>query len=168
MNKRVIESLIKAGALDSLGKRGQLYGRGRQGHGARAEGAEGCRAGPDRPVRTVQRRAGARRGTATICPTCRTGKRASAWRTKKKCSGSLSPVTRWTSMPRRSQSDRRDFDRRSAGAQAAGAALGQGVRPGRRDPGCGNDAWAAGAEDASAKASSTRRQRSKTRPAKST
>jgi len=25
MNKRVIESLIKAGALDSLGKRGQLY-----------------------------------------------------------------------------------------------------------------------------------------------
>ena len=27
MNKRVIESLIKAGALDSLGKRGQLYCR---------------------------------------------------------------------------------------------------------------------------------------------
>ncbi len=37
MNKRVIESLIKAGALDSFGPRAQADGRRGQGDGARAE-----------------------------------------------------------------------------------------------------------------------------------
>ncbi len=47
MNKRVIESLIKAGALDSLGTRGAADGGRGQGDGAGAEGAEGCGAGTD-------------------------------------------------------------------------------------------------------------------------
>ena len=54
MNKRVIESLIKAGALDSLGTRGPLMRRGGQGDGARAEGAARCGAGTEWTVRVVQ------------------------------------------------------------------------------------------------------------------
>ena len=54
MNKRVIESLIKAGALDSLGKRGPLYDGGGQGDGARAEGAEGRGARASGAVWTVR------------------------------------------------------------------------------------------------------------------
>ena len=54
MNKRVIESLIKAGALDSLGKRGHADEGGGQGDGAGAEGAEGCGAGTERAVWAVR------------------------------------------------------------------------------------------------------------------
>ncbi len=48
MNKRVIESLIKAGALDSLGKRGQLVRRSGQGDGESGESAAAMRR-RDRP-----------------------------------------------------------------------------------------------------------------------
>ena len=54
MNSRVIESLIKAGALDSLGTRGCALCRRRQGHGARPEGAEGRGVRPDRPLRPLR------------------------------------------------------------------------------------------------------------------
>ena len=60
MNKRVIESLIKAGALDSLGTRGQLNNAVEQGDGARAEGATRRRTGTEWIVRPLRRGAGAR------------------------------------------------------------------------------------------------------------
>jgi DNA polymerase-3 subunit alpha len=51
MNKRVIESLIKAGALDSMGTRAQLMAAVDKAMERGAEGAERCGAGAARAVR---------------------------------------------------------------------------------------------------------------------
>ncbi len=55
MNKRVLESLIKAGAMDCFGKRAAGDGGARQGDGAGAEGAEGCGGGAAWAVRDLRR-----------------------------------------------------------------------------------------------------------------
>ena len=77
MNKRVIESLIKAGALDSLGKRAALFGavdkameRAQKAQRDAAQGQHGL-------FGSLQRVAFAfTAATATTCRTCPTGKRA--------------------------------------------------------------------------------------------
>ena len=168
MNKRVIESLIKAGALDSLGNARPAVRRGRQGDGARAEGAEGCGAGPDGPVRPVRRNARATASTATICPACRTGKRASASPTRRRCWASSSPAIRWTSTPRRLRNlagmistaeacERKPAERR----------WGQRQRSRRRDSGGRHHSRTARAKERSATRNFTRRPRSKTPAARS-
>ena len=77
MNKRVIESLIKAGALDSLGTRGQFspqstrrWSAHRRRRRMLRKGRPGFSACSMKSPRTAK--------TATICRRCRTGKRASA------------------------------------------------------------------------------------------
>ena len=148
MNKRVIESLIKAGALDSLGTRGAADRRGRQGDGARAEGAERCGAGADaassgsstkRPRTAARRRRPAARR--------RLGRERAAGQRERSAGilclrPSAGQVRRKAAQPAR-----RDSDRRSAGTQAAGAALGQAVGPGRRDSGGGHHPRPARAEE---------------------
>ena len=99
MNKRVIESLIKAGALDSLGKRGPLMAavdkameRAQKAQKDAAQGQsglfglfdEGPRAGP----------------AATNCRAWPIGKKASGWPMKKRCWDSLSRDIRWINMQR--------------------------------------------------------------------
>ena len=100
MNKRVIESLIKAGALDSLGKRGPLMAavdkameRAQKAQKDAAQGQTGL-------FGLVQRRAGAGTRMKTICRACPTGKRASGWRMKKRCWDFLSRGIRWISTRR--------------------------------------------------------------------
>ena len=61
LNKRVLESLIKAGAMDCFGKRAAINGRARRRHGARAESAKGCRRGPARSFRHLRLRRSALR-----------------------------------------------------------------------------------------------------------
>ena len=62
VNRRMIESFIKAGALDSLGARtGAVVRRDRRRHGNRHAGAEGSRQRPIRPVRRSRRPANPRR-----------------------------------------------------------------------------------------------------------
>ena len=56
MNKRVLESLIKAGAMDSFGRTVAAHGRGRQRDGAGAEGAARCSCGTAWALRNVRRR----------------------------------------------------------------------------------------------------------------
>ena len=51
LNKRVLESLIKAGAMDAFGKRAAGDGGARQGDGAGAEVAAGCGGGTAWTVR---------------------------------------------------------------------------------------------------------------------
>ena len=54
MNKRVIESLIKAGALDSLGKRGPLMTAVDKAMERAQKAQKDAAAGPDRPLRTLR------------------------------------------------------------------------------------------------------------------
>ena len=53
LNKRVLESLIKSGAMDSTGPPRAADGRARQGHRTRAENPARCRIRPARPVRRL-------------------------------------------------------------------------------------------------------------------
>ncbi len=129
MNKRVIESLIKAGALDSMGKRGPMMAAvdkameqaqkaqkdresGQAGlFGLFDEGPKAVKGGNDLPK----------------VPDWEEGERLT---NEKEVLGffvsghPLGPLRR-----KAAQSCRRDFDFRSVGAQAAGAPLGQADRP---------------------------------------
>ena len=100
MNKRVIESLIKAGALDSLGTRGQLMAARGQGDGAGAEDAARCGAGTERTVWAVRRNAGARAQRRRSAAALPIGKRASGWRMRKRCWDFLCRGIRWTNTRR--------------------------------------------------------------------
>ncbi len=69
-NKRVLESLIAAGACDSLGgHRAQLAAGARRGAGGGAAAPAGAGGGPGLAVRRGRRRA--RRADADACPRCR-------------------------------------------------------------------------------------------------
>ena len=95
MNKRVIESLIKAGALDSLGTRGQLIAAVDKAMERAQKAQKDAAAGPDAACSacsTRRRTRPQRRRPAACSPT---GKRASASPTRKRCSASLSPAIRW-------------------------------------------------------------------------
>ena len=72
LNKRVLESLIKSGAMDALGRRAQTDGRHRQSHGARAESAARCRVRPAWVVRRFQQEE-TQTAHETSCPTFPTG-----------------------------------------------------------------------------------------------
>ena len=152
MNKRVIESLIKAGALDSMGKRGPAHCRGGQGDRARPESAEG-RGARGRPASSdcLTKRPRTAPATAMTCRTSPTGKRAKPWPTKKRSSASSSPAIRSISTQRRfatcpaSSAPRRRWNanrRNAAGArrtdpadevQVAGIIHGLRVQKSRRD-----------------------------------
>ena len=54
LNKRVIESLIKSGAMDALGRRAQLMAVVDNGDGACAKVATRCRHGPAWTVRRIR------------------------------------------------------------------------------------------------------------------
>ena len=99
MNSRVIQSLIKAGALDSLGKRGPLMAavdkameRAQKAQKDAAQGQTDCSA--------CSMRHRLRVAATTICRAWQIGKKASGWPMKKKCWDSLSLGIRWTSMRR--------------------------------------------------------------------
>ncbi len=105
MNKRVIESLIKAGALDSLGKRGPMFKAVDKAMERAQKAQTRCGAGADGIVWTCSTKAprmdAMAAATATICRACPIGKRASGWRMKKRCWDFLCRGIRWTSMRRR-------------------------------------------------------------------
>ena len=67
MNKRVLESLIKAGAMDAFGPRVAGDGGAGQGDGARAEVAARCGCRAARAVRHLRRRRPVPRATAERC-----------------------------------------------------------------------------------------------------
>jgi DNA polymerase-3 subunit alpha len=128
MNKRVIESLIKAGALDSLGTRGQLM------------------AAVDKAMERAQKtQRDAEQGQSGLFglfdETPARGREADA----------LPVAADWEESEqvcrKAAQPDRRDHGGRGAGAQAAGAAVGRAGGRGGRDSGGGNHSWAARAEE---------------------
>ena len=116
-NKRTIESLIKAGAFDSLGhaRRGLLHGpRAGRRRRRRHQAQRGHR--PVRPVRL--RRPRCRRPRRRRCSTCtsptRSGTSRSCWPSSARCSGlyvSDHPAARGRAHPRRR---RRHLDRHAA------------------------------------------------------
>ena len=99
LNKRVLESLIKAGAMDAFGPRAAVIGRPRQSHGARPEIPARRSRRPARSLRHVRRLTSAIRITTakTRSPPCPNGTNTHACKTKKKSSASSSPATPWTS-----------------------------------------------------------------------
>ncbi len=148
MNKRVIESLIKAGALDSLGKRGQLYGGGGQGDGARAEGAEAMRRKGRAGLFGLFDEAPAHGRDADDLPQLPDWEEGERLANEKEVLGffvSGHPLDKYAEKLRNLTGV--ISDGRGAGAQAAGAALGTAGRSGGRDSGGGHDSWAARAEE---------------------
>ena len=110
LNKRVIESLIKAGALDSFGPRAQLMAavdkameRAQKSQRDLAAGQSGLFGGlgaifDEAPVNGT----GGLHGEIR-CPTCRTGMRICACSRRRRCWASSSPGIRWTNMRTRSK-----------------------------------------------------------------
>jgi DNA polymerase III subunit alpha len=84
LNKRVLESLIKSGAMDGFGRRAQLM----QALGTRNRGSTGCLA--YLPMKPRSRR-------ATRFPTRPTGMNTRGWRRKRKSSDFLLLGIRWKS-----------------------------------------------------------------------
>ena len=103
LNKRVMESLIKSGAMDALGRRAQLMAVARQRHGACAEDAARRGVGAAWTVRRL-RRGQPERDERARCRICPTGMSTRGWPTRKRFSASSSPGIRWRST-RRSWSD---------------------------------------------------------------
>ena len=97
MNKRVIESLIKAGAMDSLGKRGPLMAaldkameRAQRSQKDRLKGQTGLFG-----LFEEWRRQGR---IAMNCRRPQIGKRVTGWPTRKRCWGFLCQGIRWIGM----------------------------------------------------------------------
>ncbi len=94
LNKRVLESLIKSGAMDGLGRRAQLMAvldRAIEGAQKTQRDAESGQHGlfgvfQQEEVSTSQQQS---------CPILRTGMNTPGWRTRKKFSVSSSPDIRW-------------------------------------------------------------------------
>ncbi len=78
MNKRVIESLIKAGALDSLGTRGQLMAAVDKAMERAQKAQRDASAGTERAVWAVRRNAGARAQRRRFAARCRLGRERAA------------------------------------------------------------------------------------------
>ena len=105
MNKRVLESLIKSGALDSFGRRSQLIAvadrameRAAQAQRDLLAGQHGLFAGLASLFESGN--GNGHKSASMTCPTLPTGMKTSACSRKKKCWASLSPAIHWTSMPR--------------------------------------------------------------------
>ena len=103
LNKRVLESLVKSGALDSLGwKRSQCMAMidvaieyGQKARRDRESGQKGLFAG-------LSRRTVCHTGTGSL-RICRNGRWKSAWRWKRKRWDFMFPDIRWTVLPRKSR-----------------------------------------------------------------
>ena len=99
LNKRVMESLIKSGAMDPAGASRAVDGGGRQRDGPRPEerrrtrrwASTACSASSSR-TKNHRRR--------SRCPTFPTGMSTSGWATKRKFSASSSPAIRWRNIAR--------------------------------------------------------------------
>jgi DNA polymerase-3 subunit alpha len=147
MNKRVIESLIKAGALDSLGKRGPLMAavdkameRAQKAQKDAAQGQTGLFGLFDEGPK-------AGRGDDDL-PRVADWEEGERLANEKEVLGffvSGHPLDKYAEKLRNLTGV--ISVRRGAGAQAAGAALGTAGGPGGRDSGGGNDSGAAGAEE---------------------
>ncbi len=148
MNKRVIESLIKAGALDSLGKRGQLYAavdkameRAQKAQKDAAQGQAGL-------FGLFNEGSGARTGTATICRNVPDWEEGERLTNEKEVLGffvSGHPLDKYA-----------DKIKNLTGVISTAEALerkpperrwGKESDPGRRNPGGRHHAWPARAED---------------------
>ena len=94
LNKRVLESLIKSGAMDGLGPPRPAHGRPRQSHRARAEDAARRRKRPAWPVRRLSGRRSFS-GARTSCPILPTGTNTRGWPMRKRFSASSSAAIPW-------------------------------------------------------------------------
>ena len=99
LNKRLLESLIRAGALDSLERQPAAAGRGGRAAASLCSGVGGGgRELAGQPVRRQRAGAGAAADTAGLS---RTGRRWSGCRWSSTCWASISPRTRSTATGRR-------------------------------------------------------------------
>ena len=102
LNKRVLESLIKAGAMDAFGPRGQVFAALDKAMERAQKSQKDAGGGAAWPLRRHLRR-GRRRPRARRVRRCRlrrTGTNTRGCRTRKKCSASSSPDIRWTNIAR--------------------------------------------------------------------
>ena len=99
LNKRVVESLIKSGAMDALGRRAQLMAvaDNAMDHAQKAQSdAELGQHG----LFGVFQQDEENQTRISRCPTRRTGMSTRGWATRKKSSASSSPAIRWRSIRR--------------------------------------------------------------------